>query len=145
MQLKARHRREDVEEILDIQIFSTMHLILKQRLKIILDDIRENDYQYELASEKISFQENHISDLKDNKEKIIKQKQDLIVSNQEEIAIRTIDKKYLEKTNMELLIAINDKTKVKTKSVKLKDIQSTLVEKHTTHASRINFFENNLN
>ena len=143
MQLKARHRREVVEEILDIQIFSTMNFILKQRLKIILDDIRENDYQYELASEKISFQENHISDLKDNKEKIIKQKQDLIVSNQEEIAIRTIDKKYLEKTNMELLIAINDKTKVKTKSVKLKDIQSTLVEKHKTHASMINFFENN--
>ena len=145
MQLKARHRREVVEEILDIQIFSTMNFILKQRLKIILDDIRENDYQYELASEKISFQENHISDLKDNKEKIIKQKQDLIVSNQEEIAIRTIDKKYLEKTNMELLIAINDKTKVKTKSVKLKDIQSTLVEKHKTHASMINFFENNIN
>ena len=82
MQLKARHRREVVEEILDIQIFSTMNLILKQRIKIILDDIRENDYQYQLASEKISFQENHIADLKDNKEKIIKQKQNLIEEKQ---------------------------------------------------------------
>ena len=143
MQLKARHRREVVEEILDIQIFSTMNLILKQRLKIILDDIRENDYQYKLASEKISFQENHISDLKDNKEKIIKQKQDLIVSNEEEITIRTIDKNYLEKTNMELLIAINDKTKIETKSLKLKDIQSTLTEKHRTHTSMVKFFEDN--
>ncbi len=44
--------------------------------------------------------------------KIIKQKQDLIISNQEEISIRTIDKNYLEKTNMELLMAINDKTKL---------------------------------
>ena len=143
MQLKARHRREVVEEILDIQIFSTMNLILKQRLKTILENIRENDYQYELASEKISFQENHIADLKDNKEKIIKQKQDLIVSNEEEITIRTIDKNYLEKTNMELLIAINDKTKIETKSLKLKDIQSTLIEKHRTHTSMVKFFEDN--
>ena len=33
MQLKARHRREVVEEILDIQIFSLMNMLLKQRLK----------------------------------------------------------------------------------------------------------------
>ena len=82
MQLKARHRREVVEEILDIQIFSTMNFILKQKLKTILDDIRENDYQYQLTSEKISLQENHIADLKENKEKIIKQKQKLIKDNQ---------------------------------------------------------------
>ena len=32
MQLKARHRREVVEEILDIQIFSLMNMLLKQKL-----------------------------------------------------------------------------------------------------------------
>ena len=143
MQLKARHRREVVEEILDIQIFSTMNFILKQRLKIILDDIRENDYQYELASEKISFQENHISDLKDNKEKIIKQKQNLVEKNKKEISDRLLSKTDIKTQNELLLTSIDDKTKVETKSIKLKDIQSTLVEKHKTHTSMINFFENN--
>ena len=143
MQLKARHRREVVEEILDIQIFSTMNLILKQRLKTILDDIRENEYQCELASEKISFQENHIADLKDNKEKIIQQKEDLIVTNKEEIFSRTKEKSDLEKTNNDLLLSIDDKVKIETKSTKLKDIQSTLVEKHRTHTSMIDFFEDN--
>ena len=143
MQLKARHRREVVEEILDIQIFSTMNFILKQRLKIILDDIRENDYQYELASEKISFQENHISDLKDNKEKIIKQKQNLVEKNKKEISDRLLSKTDIETQNELLLTSIDDKSKVETKSIKLKDIQSTLVEKHKTHTSMINFFENN--
>ena len=33
MQLKARHRREVVEEILDIQIFSTMNLLLRNKIK----------------------------------------------------------------------------------------------------------------
>ncbi len=143
MQLKARHRREVVEEILDIQIFSTMNLILKQRIKIILDDIRENDYQYELASEKISFQENHIADLKDNKEKIIKQKQNLIKENEKEVTNRLISKKDIETQNENFLLSIEDKSKVETKSGKLKDIQSTLVEKHKTHTSMIIFFEKN--
>ena len=85
MQLKARHRREVVEEILDIQIFSTMNLILKQRLKTVVEDIRDIEYQYNLGVEKISLQENLIADLKDNKDKIISQKQSLIDSNEEEI------------------------------------------------------------
>ena len=46
MQLKARHRREVVEEILDIQIFSLMNMLLKQKLKTISEDIRDIDYQY---------------------------------------------------------------------------------------------------
>ena len=143
MQLKARHRREVVEEILDIQIFSTMHLILKQRLKIILDDIRENEYQYELASEKISFQENHISDLRENKEKIIEQKNSLIETNEEEIFKKNKEKNTIEQQNKEFLSSINDKIKIETKGIKLKDIQSTLVEKHKTHTSMIGFFKNN--
>jgi len=143
MQLKARHRREVVEEILDIQIFSTMNLILKQRLKIILDDIRENDYQYELASEKISFQENHIADLKDNKEKIIQQKQSLIENNKKEVFKRSKQKNDLEINVKNSLTSIDDKLSIESKSTKLKDIQSTLVEKHKTHSSMIGFFENN--
>jgi len=143
MQLKARHRREVVEEILDIQIFSTMNLILKQRLKIILDDIRETDYQYQLASEKISFQENHIADLKDNKEKIIQQKQTLIENNEEEISKRSKQRNELEVNITNSLTSIDDKLSIESKSTKLKDIQSTLVEKHKTHSSMIGFFENN--
>jgi len=143
MQLKARHRREVVEEILDIQIFSTMNLILKQRLKIILDDIRETDYQYQLAPEKISFQENHISDLNDNKEKIIQQKQTLIKNNEKEISKRSKQRNDLEINITNSLTSIDDKLSIESKSTKLKDIQSTLVEKHKTHSSMIGFFENN--
>ena len=41
MQLRARYRREVVEEILDIQIFSLMNMILKQQIKTLTSDIRE--------------------------------------------------------------------------------------------------------
>ena len=57
MQLKSKHRREVVEEILDIQIFSLMNMLLKQKLKNISDDIRDIDYQVELTTEKVGLQE----------------------------------------------------------------------------------------
>ena len=143
MQLKARHRREVVEEILDIKIFSTMNLILKQKLKTVMEDIRDIEYQYNLETEKVSLQENLISDLKDNKDKIITQKQSLIDSNEEEIFSRTKEKTDIENQDKELLESIADKSSVDTKHSKLKDIRATLNEKHKTHSDMINFFETN--
>jgi len=143
MQLKARHRREVVEEILDIQIFSTMNMILKQKIKTIVENIRDIEYKYDLTSEKISFQENHILDLKENKEKIIQQKQELINNNEEEVSKRTNERNILEHNYLTAITSIDDKLSVETKSTKLKDIQSTLVEKHKTHTHMIKFFEDN--
>ena len=51
MQLKASHRRV-VEEILDIKIFSIMGFLLKQKIKEVADEIKDLDYQFELACEK---------------------------------------------------------------------------------------------
>ena len=47
MQLKARHRREVVEEILDIQIFSLMNMLLKQKLKDLQEELTSIDNRYE--------------------------------------------------------------------------------------------------
>ena len=143
MQLKARHRREVVEEILDIQIFSTMNLILKQRLKNIAEDIRDVEYQYDLAIEKISLQENLISDLKDNKDKIISQKQSLIAGNEEEIFKRTKEKNDIAIEDEALLKSIVDKTAVENKLSKLQEYRATLNEKYRTHSDMITFFETN--
>ena len=82
MQLKARPRREVVEEILDIQIFSLMNMLLKQKLKTIYDDIRDIDYKLELTTEKIELQNKYIDDVKKNKDKIIKEKTSLIANNE---------------------------------------------------------------
>ena len=71
MQLKSNHRREVVEEILDIQIFSLMNMILKQKLKTITDDLKEIDYQLNLTTEKINLQKKYIDDVKRNKNKLI--------------------------------------------------------------------------
>ena len=143
MQLKARHRREVVEEILDIQIFSLMNMLLKQKLKTIADNIKDVDYQRELTTEKVELQKQYIDDVKKNKDKLIEEKASLIGGNEEELFSRKAAIKKFQQENNNLLIQISDSEKVKRSYNKLKDIKSTLTEKHKAHSRVVDFFENN--
>ena len=143
MQLKANKRREVVEEILDIKIFSTMNLILKQKIKTIMEDIRDIDHQYELVSSKIGMQETHIKGMKENKDKIIQQKQSVIKENESELLRRKSGEKELQDRNKELLNNMIGEDKVTEKRDKLKDIQFTLRDKHNRETKMITFFEEN--
>jgi DNA repair exonuclease SbcCD ATPase subunit len=143
MQLKSKHRCEVVEEILDIQIFSLMNMLLKQRVKTIETDMREAEYQYNLTEEKINLQEKYIDEMFMHKEKLIKDKTSLIGGNEEEIFKKNLDIKFHTENNKELLAQISDNTKVADKYSKLKDIQAQLKEKHRAHTKHLNFFESN--
>ncbi len=143
MQLKARHRREVVEEILDIKIFSLMNMLLKQRLKIIFDAICDIDYQLELTTEKIQLQKQYIENVKKNKDKVIDEKNALHSCNEEEVFMRQAEVKLLEKENDELVSSIADNNKLNIKLSTLKDIKSTLAEKHKGYSSMVGFFEQN--
>ena len=143
MQLKSRHRREVVEEILDIQIFSLMNMLLKQKLKNNAEEIRDIEYKSSLTEEKIDLQDNYIDEMKKNKDKSLKEKTILFASNQEEIHKRQDKVNLSENTNNKLIKQISDSDSIKSKYQKLQSIKSTLNEKHRAHSSTINFFETN--
>ena len=143
MQLKARHRREVVEEILDIQIFSLMNMLLKQRLKSIDEEMRNVNYEFELTSEKISLQENYIEDLEANKNKILEEKISQSSEMDNKLFIKKETIRNLEERNEELANKISDISKTQNRFEKLKGIQATLKEKHRAHTKLIDFFENN--
>ena len=145
MQLKARHRREVVNEILDIQIFSIMNLLMRERIKQTTADLRENEYQHELADEKITMQEKYIEDTKKNKKKLITEKTKLIAGNEEEDFKQEAENKILKVKNETYLNQITDTDKVKEQYSKMKDIRSTLIEKKTTNSKMLKFFEDNDN
>jgi len=114
MQLKSKHRREVVEEILDIQIFSLMNMLLKTQLKTIVDDMREVDYRYTLTSEKITLQKKYIDEMFMHKEKLIREKTSLIDGNEEEVFKKNLDIKFHNTNNIELLNQITDNDNVNT-------------------------------
>lgn len=63
MRLPLAQRREIIEDILDIQIFSVMNVALKDKLKASTEELREIDYQADLADQKISMQRQFIDQL----------------------------------------------------------------------------------
>ena len=143
MQLKARHRREVVEEILDIQIFSIMNMIMKQKLRTNTDEKKEIEYNLDLTSEKVKLKKQYIDDIKNNRQKITDEKQLLLANNEKVIIKRTSAVSILKEKNEDLLTSIVDRESVNTNIVKLKDLQSTLKEKHKTHSRTVGFFEKN--
>ena len=143
MQLKARHRREVVEEILDIQIFSLMNMILKQKLKTIEADHRELEYKESLTSEKLSLKERYIQDIQDNRRKLIEEKTVLISGNEEEIFNKKRKITDLQDDIAGMHEKISNATKVVEQFDKLNDLNSQLKTKHRSHKRLIKFFEEN--
>ena len=80
MQLPAASRREIIEDLLDIKIFSYMSNILREKIRSTNESIRELTIRKDLVEEKIDMQKNFISDLEQTGKKNIKEKQNKIKS-----------------------------------------------------------------
>ena len=87
MQLSPPHRREVIEDLLDIKIFSTMNLILKDRVKTLKEQIRDLEYKMEITKEKVQMQQRFIQDLKTQSKENNVQRHTEIRKLQDEIAL----------------------------------------------------------
>ncbi len=79
MQLPAASRREIIEDLLDIRIFSTMNVILKDKVKSSSEELRSYETDVSFLKEKADMQSNHIKSLEKTAKKTITQKEDKIV------------------------------------------------------------------
>ena len=143
MQLKARQRRDVVEDILDIQIFSLMNMLLKQKLKTIQENQRDSNYNFDLTSEKIELQKKYIEDVKKNKGNLIAEKNSLITGNEEEVHTRQKKVEELKQANEDLGFDTTHLGDTTEKVQKLKGIDATLKEKRSATKKFITFFEEN--
>ena len=65
MQLTPPNRREVIEDLLDIRIFSTMNTLLRDKVKSVKETLRECEYQVDLAKNKVEMQQNLIANLQE--------------------------------------------------------------------------------
>lgn len=71
MQLPLGQRREIIEDILDIQIFTVMNTVLKDKQNVLRETIRDIETQVEVAKQKATIQKSYIATLEENKAKKI--------------------------------------------------------------------------
>lgn len=135
MQLPAAHRREIIEDLLDIRIFSTMNVILKDRVKTNNDNIKTFETEIQFLKEKVKMQKDHIDYITSQSQKSIDEKTSQILDYESQIkdCNETYDKlcQDLEAKQKELSdlpkINIKDLEKYKTKfSTKLSDYTTNI-------------------
>ena len=143
MQLSTKARREVVEDILDIKIFSLMNFLLKNKNKSLQEDIRDVEYNFDLTREKVSLQEKFIEEVVNNKSAIIAENQQKLWDNRSTIDFRRDDVKALEIDNENLSYDAEEKAKVEQKLKKLTQTEAALQNRKSEHGRQIQFFKNN--
>jgi len=63
MQLPASHRREVIEDLLDIKIFSSMNLVIKDKIRLLKDEIKTLELKKESLNDKVKMQKEFIEEL----------------------------------------------------------------------------------
>ena len=103
MQLPAHQRRNIIEELLDIQVFSRMNQLLKEKIARVREQINESNNQLELIGEKVKLQNKYISDVESLAKDQVLNKQTSIADNQNSVRILQEQNNQLS-TQLELLV-----------------------------------------
>ena len=143
MQLSPPNRREVIEDLLDIRIFSTMNGILKERVKGIKETIREIEYQFELAKNKVEMQQSLIANLNEQSNaNVARRKKEIVELDGEisNISIGVEDNLKLTKSYEKSLIKYQ---KVDTELSQLKVYESRFKDKQKAFKKEYKFFESN--
>mgnify|MGYP001320654936 CR=1 FL=1 len=143
MQLPTKARREVVEDILDIKIFSLMNFLLKNKTKELNEETRNVEYQYDLTKEKVTLQEKFIKEVINNKSEIIAENQQKVFDNVSIINARNSDIQTHETDKSKLSFDAEDKVKVESKLRKLTQSEAALKNRKAENDRQIEFFKDN--
>ena len=85
MQLSAQNRRDVIEDLLDINVFSKMNSLLKEKTSLLKDQIKDVTHQHAVTSTKFDAQKKYIKDIKAINKEQKEEKLKLISDFQDEI------------------------------------------------------------
>lgn len=143
MQLPAAHRREVIEDLLDIKVFSSMNGIVKDRIRSFNEEIRTLESNKNLISEKIGMQKNFIAELESSGNTKINANKEKIAKLEGEIGDymshnSTVESTLSEKTTLQEQL-ITDGSKL----VKLNNLKGKISQKISTITKEYKFFQEN--
>lgn len=144
MQLPAQHRREVIEDLLDINIFSKMNMILKEKNAVLKDKIKDINYQLDVLDNKIVTQKKYIRDINQINQEEIESKKLLIEKNQSEInEIQLKNEELNSCIDGKDEIISNELKKVQTKKQELFQYNTQFKQTVSSLVKDVKFFEEN--
>jgi len=145
MQLPAQSRREFIEDLLDIQIFSTMNVLLKNRIQENKDALVECTSKIALCQQRIDLNKKHIESLKQNNDDMIEVKQRLIDEHTTMITDAKTKAETLQVNVTALYEQLVDHNKHIKRGSKIGQLMSQLQYSLSDTDKHIEFFENHDN
>ena len=143
MQLTATNRREVIEDLLDIKIFSSMNSLIKDKMRGLRDEIRTLELKKDSLNDKVSMQTKFMTELE-------QQGKNRIENNNVKINTLFSESDNYVKINEDLENNVHDLTKEQEKVTgateklrKLGTIKGTLSNKVSTITKKHKFFEEN--
>ena len=133
MQLPTSHRREVVEDILDIKIFSIMNLLLKQHYKMVGAEVSELSVQTRLNTSNKQLQEKHLGNIEETSSKRVLALQKEKEGYQNDLAIKELKVNELEEKIKNLIAT-------EAKHAKLTSLKIMLESRKTNTEKKIKFF-----
>jgi len=145
MQMRPRHRREVVEEILDIRVLSHMDVLTRNQQTSLGKKIVEARHQCDLIESKYELETRHFEELKNRSTGDIDIKRNKLQQNDDakEQYLRKIQK--LDTDYKQLEEGIKEKDKIETKRKQLEKLETKIEQNLNTHEKNLKFFEENDN
>ena len=143
MHLRARYRREVVEEILDIRVFTYMDLLLRAKQGELSKSVQDVKVRYNLMTEKYDMQKKHFEQVLDRDNTDLEDKRKLIADNHKD---NLVYKDKLEKINEEIISKkqkLWHKDEHDKKATQFAKLEAKIETNISNHKKTLQFFEKN--
>jgi len=143
MQLPTGARREIIEDLLDIKIFTAMNILLKEKLQQNKNNLKDIKYKIDLEQEKLEVHQKYIDEMQSkNKERIDSLKAE-IEKSESAISRLEVDITNNNSSVKELQESVNDEESVQKKLNEILKIESKFEEKLKKLKKEIKFYQDN--
>jgi len=143
MQLSCPNRRDVIEDLLDIRIFSAMNGLIKERIRLQKEQVRSLDLKKDNLKDKMSMQENFIKELKDQGKSNIKSSKGKIVTLSLESDTHMQKNSSIELDISKLITEQEKVTGASEKLKKLNNLKGKITQKVSTITKEHKFFTDN--
>src|SRR6056300_583003 len=145
MELPAHTRRDIIEDLLDIQVFSTMNTLLKDRVSSNKDSILDNSYHIDITKSKIEDAKDHNASIRKIREDEVNKIREKMSEHISKIEEEKEAIKQIQSNIEELIKTIEDKASIKNKIEKAKSLRRDLESALRNYNKELSFYHDHDN
>jgi DNA repair exonuclease SbcCD ATPase subunit len=141
MALPTGARRDIIEDLLDLQIFTTMNSLLKDRAYQNSSSMQSADAEKRLLEERVVMTRRHLQELQEMSERLVEEKKERVTATNESLLVLQLEAERLESLVTTLRADLETMGRVHDKVKKLEELRYQIEMKARQYREEVRFFE----